>query len=118
MGYLVQNQNLVAGVTRYKIDIASLEKRFNIHLQWTGAATAGSTARIMFSDMTITETELPTASGVTKPELYADLATITDNNWFAFVFPLYARNAWLEINTTGALTGVNVHLQPISNTER
>jgi hypothetical protein len=118
MGYLIKNQNLTAGVTRYKIDIASLEKRFNIHLQWTGTAAAGTNARIMFSDMTLTDAEIATASGVTRPELYADLPTITDNNWFAFVFPLYARNAWVEITTTAPLTGVNLHLQPISNTER
>lgn len=122
---LANNATLNAGsTTRYLINIPSVEKRFNLSLYWGNNAGAGTTARIMFSDIWDDRNPdqtlvLNNARGITKPELVLDLNTATDREFMWFVFPIYARKAWLEIEVAGTnLTGVTAYVQPISNTER
>lgn len=120
---LLNNATLPAGTTRYLIPITSLEKRFNLSLYWQGAATAGTTARIMFADIWDDTNPnqalaLTNARGITKPELFLDLSTSADSEYMWNIFPMYVRKAWLEITVVGSLTNVTAYVQPISNTER
>jgi hypothetical protein len=120
---LLNNTNLTAGTTRYLIPIREVEKRFNLSVFWSGVASAGTNARIMFGDIW-DETNadqaaaLASARGVTKPELVLDLALSPEREHLWFVFPIYAHKCWLEINVVGTLNNVTVKFQQISNTER